>query len=431
MKDDRTDKIFEILDTCGADDYLLTDVQTESAELFFVRHRLDTRRSKKTNKTFVRLYCAGTNDQGERMRGMTDVELLPDTDEETLRRKIAEALRASEYALNPFYPLPDASTGREEEQKDFRGMDLFAAAGGMAGALFEADTGTDSFLNSAEVFATRRTVRIRSSKGTDVRYVRTGVSGEYVVQSKVKEDVEMFREFSFDSYCPSELRRQAQQALAYAADRSVAQRALPTGTYRLILSGEELATVLSYYVRRAGASMRYVKYSTWEIGDDVQRARDGQGQALCLNLVPSVPYSDEGISMKELPLLQDGRLRNYWGPQNYSYYLGVPATGSYSKIRCLNEGALSESELRREPCLEVVSFSDFQMDEFSGHFGGEIRLGYLYRDGKKIPVCGGSVNGNLLQIQDRILLSTSGYVSSDYEGPECGSFPDVAVAGTM
>ena len=134
MKDDRTDKIFEILDTCGADDYLLTDVQTESAELFFVRHRLDTRRSKKTNKTFVRLYCAGTNDQGERMRGMTDVELLPDTDEETLRRKIAEALRASEYALNPFYPLPDASPGREEEQKDFRGMDLFAAAGGMAGA---------------------------------------------------------------------------------------------------------------------------------------------------------------------------------------------------------------------------------------------------------------------------------------------------------
>ena len=85
--------------------------------------------------------------------------------------------------------------------------------------------------------------------------------------------------------------------------------------------------------------------------------------------------------------------------------------------------------MKKEPYLHVVSFSDFSMDSFSGYFGGEIRLAYLY-DGEKVtPVTGGSVSGNLLELQKNIVFSTERYKNKDYDGPFAVEFQNVAVAG--
>ena len=61
-------------------------------------------------------------------------------------------------------------------------------------------------------------------------------------------------------------------------------------------------------------------------------------------------------------------------------------------------GTASEAELRTGDYLEVVEFSDFQVDEITGDIAGEIRLAYLHRDGKTIPVSGGSVSGNMAEL---------------------------------
>ena len=52
-------------------------------------------------------------------------------------------------------------------------------------------------------------------------------------------------------------------------------------------------------------------------------------------------------------------------------------------------------ELKTGPYLHVVRFSDFQMDSFSGHFSGEIRLAYWCDGENVIPVTGGAVNGSI------------------------------------
>ena len=76
-----------------------------------------------------------------------------------------------------------------------------------------------------------------------------------------------------------------------------------------------------------------------------------------------------------------------------------------------------------------MSFSDFQMDDFSGHFGGEIRLAFLFEGGKMRPVTGGSVNGSILESQGRMVFSRERYRNEEYEGPFAVRIEGVKVAG--
>ena len=85
--------------------------------------------------------------------------------------------------------------------------------------------------------------------------------------------------------------------------------------------------------------------------------------------------------------------------------------------------------MKKEPYLYVVSFSDFSMDSLSGYFGGEIRLAYLFDGEKVMPVTGGSVSGNLLELQKDMAFSTERYKDKDYDGPFAVEFHGVAVAG--
>ncbi|MCI8645102.1 MAG: TldD/PmbA family protein, partial [Lachnospiraceae bacterium] len=92
-------------------------------------------------------------------------------------------------------------------------------------------------------------------------------------------------------------------------------------------------------------------------------------------------------------------------------------------------GNVSIEQMKEQPYLEVVNFSDFQMDWFTGHFGGEIRLAFLY-DGKTVtPVTGGSVNGNIFEAQKSLVFSKEMQVEKDFEGPKAVAMDGVSVAG--
>ena len=133
--------------------------------------------------------------------------------------------------------------------------------------------------------------------------------------------------------------------------------------------------------------------------------------------------------MEELPLVRDGKLLAWHGPNRFCRYLGVKPTGTLEKLSCAN-GTLPFAELKKGPALWAVTFSDFQMDAMSGHFGGEIRLAYLIdEDGTVTPVTGGSVNGSILETQKDLVFSTERYQTARYSGPYAMRVKDVPVAG--
>ena len=85
-------------------------------------------------------------------------------------------------------------------------------------------------------------------------------------------------------------------------------------------------------------------------------------------------------------------------------------------------------ELKKGPHLELRVFSDFQMDEWTGDFGGEIRLA-VYSDGtKEIPVTGGAVAGNIKKVQQSMQLSSELEISGNFICPKAVRLFGVTIA---
>ena len=423
------ERIQSALEKCGITLWRINESVEETAELFFVRRQLDTRRVKDVHKYEVTVFRDVENPAGgQTLRGFTSVQLISSMDGARLEEELKSAYCAARFAANPTYELTaPVKAPLVEKTGPLAENPLAESAGKMAKALFAPDTHDDAFVNSAELFVHRLRHRILSSEGTDVSYTDAYVKGEFVVQCRQPEDVEIHNRYFYDELSEEALSGKVSEALTFVRDRARAQRILKSGQYDLILSGDAVGEVLSYYQSRSSASAVYAKYSTWRTGENVQGG-DTAGERLDLTLKALDPYSVEGIPMSDLPLLRAGELQAYHGPNRVCRYLGVKPTGTYEKLSCAN-GTVPFDEMKKTPCLWAVTFSDFQMDAMSGHFGGEIRLAYLIDGGTITPVTGGSVNASLLEAQKNLTFSTERYTSAGYEGPYAMRLTGVSIAG--
>ena len=422
------ERIKSALSDCGIALWRINDNTEETAELFFVKKQLDTRRFKDVRK-FQATVFRDVEKEGASLRGFTSVTLLESMSDEQLRQELKNAYYAAQFAANPTYELADpVKAPIKEKAGELCEAPLSESAGKMAKALFAADSENDAFVNSAEIFVVRSKKRILSSEGTDVSYTDAKVNGEFVVQCREPEDVEIHNIYSYDSLDTEALGKKVREALAFVRDRARVKRILKSGKHDVVLSGDKVASVLSYYTSRSAAHMIYPGYSTWKVGEAVQ-GEGIQGAKLDIDLCATEPYSEEGVPMEDLPLLREGTLQAIHGNNRFCRYLDIKPTGTYRKLSCANTG-VSFEELKKGPCLWAVTFSDFQMDAMSGHFGGEIRLGYLIDGDSVTPVTGGSINGSLFEAQENLQFSSDRYESANYSGPYGLRINGVNAAGT-
>ena len=406
--------------------YQIEITEEHSAELFFIKKTLDMRRIKDATHCAVTVYRDFEAD-GVKFRGSSQAQIFEGMSLDEIKARLKSALFAAQFVKNPYYEL---YAGRKEVPVDMPSTladrPLEENAMLMAKALFAADTEEDAFINSAEFFAVKKRVSLLTSAGTDVSYSQYRVTGEFVTQCKEPQDVEQFFQFEYADLNTEALTGKAKKAIAAVRDRAAAKKSPQAGAYSVVLSGDQVPTILEYYGERAHAAMVYAQYSDWTVGKQVQGA-NVQGEKLNLNLLPMAPYSEEGIPMAPRPLIQDGELKVIYGPNRFCRYLGIEPTGNYQRLG-LKNGTVALQDLQKG-CLCPVSFSDFQMDAFTGHFGGEIRLAYLYTDEGVEILTGGSINGSLPEKQGKLLFSKEGYDTLTYTGPFAVKIEGVEVAG--
>lgn len=419
--------ILNALADLGIDAYRISQTESQSAEAFFVKKRLDlTRRTVLTDYT-VSVYRAFERD-GQKLLGACDAPIYPGMTGGEVKEALSSAWHAASFAGNPWYPL---YRGKREDflpsKSGFAGKSPEENLKTMADALFAADTCGDVFLNSAEIFSTRKLHRIVNSGGVDVSWETCEVSGEYVVQCPAPTDVETYHQFRCLEPDAASLRADVEKALTRTRDRAAASRPPKAGTYTVILSDEHMRELFSYYLDRSSSGMIYQKYSDFAVGRSVQG--DGVwGDAVTVILKAADPYDGEGIPLRDRTLVENGVLRAIHGGARCAHYLGIEPTGQYRRIE-VPSGSVPLADLKQRPHLYVAAFSDFQMNSLSGHFGGEIRLAYLY-DGETVtPVTGGSVNGSILKCQKHMTFSRERYSSARYSGPLAVAIEGVAVAG--
>ncbi len=422
-----TERILSALEKCGIADYQIVLTQEESAELFFIKKELDMQRCKKVRTANVSVYRV-FEEGGKRFRGVSSVRVQDSQTVQEMEKLFADAFYAAGFVKNAYYDLyAGAKEEMVEVESTLSGKTLAQMAQGFAQALFAEDVQEEVFLNSAEIFARCYTIHIMNSRGVDVSYRKNRVQGEFVVQCVDGQDVETYQDFAYNDWNTDALREKVRNTMELTRARAKATTAPAAGEYRLILSGGYVDEFFSYYVRRAASSMIYPKYSSFSVGCDVQGG-EVRKDRVNLTMKATVPFSDEGIPMKDRELVKDGKLQMIHGGNRFAQYLGIEPTGVFGSYKA-PAGEVSLGEMKSQPYLEVVNFSDFQMDPFTGHFGGEIRLAFLYDGEKVVPVTGGSVNGNIFEAQKNLVFSKELQVEKNFEGPKAVAMDGVSVAG--
>lgn len=403
---DMTKRLTALLSLEGIDDYLIRECRESRVELYYIKKALDTKRSADTHDITVRVYRSFFED-GNEYRGSSTVLIFSSMTDDEIRAKLRCGYDACLYIKDKAYPpAPPVSENAKCETRD-----LGAVARAYADALFSADNLEGAFVNSAEIFTTKKITRLVSSHGVDVTYSSFETSGETVVGSKEEEDVELYDSFSYEGECCGALADRVRARLCEARDRSHARRLCESGEYSVILEGGCVREMLGYALWKASAKNIFTGYSQASVGSRV-------GGALP-DITASVtePYSPEGIKMRDIELVRGGELCSVVGDMRFCSYLGREGTGEYEKLT-VSDGTLSAEELFSGKCLHIASFSDFQFDPLDGYFGGEVRLGYLIDGkGKKLPVTGFSISGNYRELSESFEFSKERISDYTYDGP--------------
>jgi len=428
------EKILASLKRLNIEEYIINITKYQSAQMFFIKKSLDTKRAENTVSYNVNVYRKFEKN-GKEMKGNSSVHIYIGMNDNEIDEALKRAYLAASFVCNPAYDLMECKKNDFiTMESDLMNYSLEDCCEKASAALFSEDNRNDVFINSTEIFAYETKEEIITSTGIDSGYTKRYISGEFVAQCKAPQDVETYKDFRYNTLDTDALKDKVKKTLEYTLERAMAKEAPKAGKYRVIISESYVSNIFDYYTSRAGVGYIYAKYSDFEIGQNIQALDDEGGTAeikgdkISLKLVPTEPISGEGVWQNTLDFMDEGVLKTYHGGVRFSRYLGVEPTGFLNKVE-VAAGSMSVEDMKKKPYLWVVNFSDFQMDDFTGHFGGEIRLAFLY-DGEKVtPVTGGSINGSILDCQTNMYFSKEMQREANFEGPYAMCFEDVPVAG--
>lgn len=419
--------IEDLLIKNNIDEYIISESELEGIELYFIKDSLDMKRSKHLLNYSVKIFN-NFIENGEKFKGDTTLTIYPSMTKEEIDKIIKDGYYIASLVKNKYYDLP---IGNKNDkiiiESKLSKTTLEESANKLREALFKNNNIENGFINSAEVFVEKIRKRIIGSNDTDIEYVKYNTHGEYVTQWIDKEDVELYSSFSFNDLEEEELALKVKEAILNTGYREKSLNPPKTGSYNIILSGEEVKTLLSYYIQNSEASMIYQGYSSFNINGSVQ-GEDVTGDKISIKLKSSVPFNNEGIKLIDRCLIDNCKLKSIYGSSRFMRYLNIQPVGEYDGA-IISGGNISFNDMIKDGDIHIIKFSDFQMDSLTGDFFGEIRLALLREGDNLIPLTGGSLSANIKDVQDNFILSKEIQKLDSYEIPLAIKLSGVQISG--
>jgi predicted Zn-dependent protease len=413
----------------------INESSVEAEELFFVKKSLDMNRSKKVQHIKVTIY-RDFEESGTKYRGSSTIQIHPTMSEEEIVERIKDGSLAASFVKNEYYPLVSPSEEKTECRKsNFCSADLGDWMPLLAEAVYKADTYEAGWINSAEIFLNNVTVRIINSLGVDVSFTKYAGQIEFITTWKGdSEEVELYKYLEFSDFRPEEITKAVDGMLQMCRNKALAKKTPDLKKGTVILTGEAVAEFFGYYYGQADAYSVYNNISTLKVKDNVQ-GENIKGDTIDITLDPqlanstgSSPCDEDGLSLKPVKIYTDGVLERYFGSTRFSHYIGTKSSGNIANL-VVKGGSKTLEELKREPYLEILAFSDFQMDSLTGDFAGEIRLGWYYDGTEIVPVTGGSISSNIKEVHKDMWLSQEVEQHNNFMGPKAIKLHNVAISG--
>ena len=408
-----------------ASEWVLTSTSSVETQLYWRLGALHAEREVETVNHELVLYR-----DLDGKRGSASAQLAGDAGD---GGRVRTALTAAGLALNPPYRLPqgpasypaiplggDELPGRQAlEAWQEEVLRQIARAGAKASHL--------------ELFAGRRETRVHASNGRSHRWQGDRLLVDLVVASGEGDASTEFR-LMREARLLRELLPAAALDRSLQAVRDRVQAVLPpTGRMPVVLPASELETLLFAVNMHTNGQFLVTGMLQKKVGDALIET---EGDAINIASDPlrpfgvaSAPTDGSTVPARRLELLDGGVIRNMHADAQFGAYLGIEPTGPVGTLVWQSGTAPAAELLADGPVLEVVAFSALMPDPMTGSFAAEIKMGYLHRDGKRIPVAQGSVTGNVFEALARCRLSRETEEGKGYFGPAQVRFEQLQVAG--
>lgn len=414
--------------------YKIVEENIEANELFFVRKGLDMDRAKKVHHFKVTVY-KNFEEAEIKYTGSSTAEIHPTMDEDEIKGVIEGAAFAAGFVKNEYYPLPKPSNveittikSRFSEKPLSQFMQLLTKA------VYKVDNFANGGINSTEVFLNKINTRIVNSEGIDVAFEKYAGEIELITDWKEEnEEIELYKDIKFSEPDFEKITMEVSNMLEISREKAAASSTPVLEDLPVLLTGEPVKEFFSFYYDQASAQYAYNNLSTARLNENIQGS-EAKGDLVTLSLDPTLenstetaPYDKDGIPLLKVNLFEKGVLVNYFGDMRHSYYLKCKPTGLIGNI-VVEGGSKACEELKSVPHLELTAFSSFELDSLTGDFAGEIRLGWYFDGNKKTPVTGGSISGNVNEVQKDMYFSKELQQINNFKGPKTIELSKVSIS---
>ena len=402
------EKLIKVLKASPISEYKINIVETTGNELFYIVDKLETSRAVNLKEVEVTIYI-----DRDGKRGCSSFMYYDYMNEEEIKEEIDKTIYAASFALNPFYELPAKSEGELLKiHSNFADKPLSEIAQDIARAIFRCHKYEEGFLSATEIFVSKKIIRIINSKGVDVSETRYEGFVEVIPSWGNKEsEVETYNSFTFSNFDADWITNKINDSLDLTKARFSAKPLEVKGDLKVIIEDEGVPNVFSYFARDLSYANKVRGTGRDDIGDKVQ-GDNVEGTLLNIDMVPfdaesaiGCGFDNDGVILRPVNLIKDGVAMNRYGSAQYGYYFGEKNPTGVLPITKVALGTKSFREMANEPYLRCCRFSSFQLDDNSGYFGGEVRLGFYFDGEKEIPVTGFSIGGTLKELRGKIIFS--------------------------
>ncbi len=409
----------------AAAEWVLTSTEAEETQLYW---RLGALHAERQVEDVNRELVVYRDVDGQ--RGSATAYL---TGDEGDGERVRTALTAASLALNPPYRLPEGPANYPEVDLSAEQLpDRHALEAWQVRVRAEIERAGAKAAH-LELFSSRRRTTVTGSNGRSHRWQGDQFLLDLVVSAGEGDASTEFRIMREARLLERLLPEAAlERALQAVRDRSRAVLP-PTGRMPVVLPASELATLLFAIDLHTNGQYVVTGMLQKKVGDALIEVR---GDAISISSDPLRPYGIASaptdastVPSRRLRLLEGGVIRNMHVDPQFGAYLGTEPTGPLGSL-VWEPGTTPARELYTGgPVLEVLAFSANMPDPMTGSFAAEIKMGYLHKDGQRIPVAQGSVTGNVFEALANCRLSRETEEDKGYFGPAQVRFEDLQVAG--
>lgn len=419
-------------------------VEKKSAEIYSIFDKVDTVRYNETeNNSLLINTFASDNALSEELHGEAHLRFEKMPKEFTAsdwQKQIDAAVERASYLQNPLYELSSPWQSEfENKNPSFYEQENFTEETSAMQKVEQAYQAIENAkknlhgcsLASNEIFFSVYQTHYRNHKDHRLSLPSTQVLWDFVILSPDET-----KEINFIKKARSLDLLQIEKTIAQESElllSSLEARLPPTGNMPVVLADEALDTLFDFFSGQVSATALYHKYGSFEKEQAIFAEQPLED--LSLRTDPNLEgnlsfifFDELGFPIKPVNLIEKNIVKNFSIDGKFSHYLRLPMTSAFTTT-VVKTGMHSYDSFLQDGVLEILRLSTFQPSPISGSFSGEIRLGYLHKNGKKIPVKGGSVSGMSGEAFLKARYSKESEKRQNYFGPKGVYFESLTIAG--